>query len=826
MSPILDELVLRLTSRNEAERFPDANAALHFLETRCEISSPRPTLSRGRLQGREALIDAIEAWCLNSREGLAFLVGPSQSGRTRTLEEAGLRVSLRDYDVRRATPPDLTSVFSTSGSVPSRAIEVAARLQHDTVVLLDDADEVTDDSFVNGLLRVAALSRGSANRLAIVVATSEVEPWLERMGLERRADPRCFDLESLSRDELTELASDALGVGDVPRRVRDSLEAFSDGLPGRAEMILRRWVDEGARSTLAGEIKLPRDDPDFADLDSLAEAPDRWLKTFTPDQRRVLVALCALDERCDIEMVAKVSETELDRCLLALRQLQGRGFTRTWPGDSTSSNLYGVPASVGVAVREHAELALDRSRAVLRFLDTDPRAQNYELTVARVRCLGEVGRQDSAWRGFARVSLAARQSGRANEALAFLEEQLHSGDARRHASRAGRAARLRALELAAQVGRAFDDPGRSDGEDFAESVAYLDRRARLEERLGCSEDAISTLSRALDSLRDADASVRRAELQSRLARLLFQNQRPDEGRRRLELSAADLRSEWNVSLAGRAATVAVTIGSCELYHGSGERAREFLERALEFAEQSKDESRQEEALNLLGVLHASANRVPDAISVFERVESMARDRGDVLAALRSLLNQGHALLRLGEVDRSVDAYRSATRLSDDLGRHALSASVWIGLAVALRERREVRSALRLYLRVLRLGTLARPADQLLARNNLGEIFASLGYLGRSETSRKQAAELARESGHRFHLGLALRGMGGLAWALGDEEAAERWLGETIDIGEQSADPRHVGGGWFFRAEIAFRRKEAQTLTLYRRALLLSERAGD
>jgi len=159
-----------------------------------------------------------------------------------------------------------------------------------------------------------------------------------------------------------------------------------------------------------------------------------------------------------------------------------------------------------------------------------------------------------------------------------------------------------------------------------------------------------------------------------------------------------------------------------------------------------------------------------------------------------------------------------------MGRHALSASCWLGLGNVLRERDRLLEALRLYRRVLRLRNVARANDLILAHNNLGELYLVLGRLQRSLDERLQAVDGSRSLGNQFLLAAALRGLGSTLWALGRVAEAEETLREAIGVLEGGTDPLHLGSCYYFLGRIeAARGCFRDAMVAYRRALLLSRR---
>jgi len=436
-----------------------------------------------------------------------------------------------------------------------------------------------------------------------------------------------------------------------------------------------------------------------------------------------------------------------------------------------------------------------------------------------------------------RLARRLQKEGRAEDAFEALARVARR---RRRTSPRHLLVRLRAARLATALGRVdegLDVIGkpRTSQPSWFRTAAH-ECRAELSVRSGERAAACRELERARrTAVRSGEAdfddtmlsSWRIAVLDARRARLLFELGRRDAARSLLESvlhGAAALSSSLPTGVdPPRAVEALSALAACEIDHGDAERAVELLERALVAARQARGDELLREPLRQLSVHYAAGGRREDAFRLFAEIEAIASRRGDRVGQLQAVYNRAVLTMRGGDLAGAEELFRTARRLSDAMGQHPFSATVWLGLAGVLRERGRALAALRLYRRVLRLPVSIRPGDRVLAHNNLGEIYHSFGRLARSLDERRCAVALARELDRPFLLGVALRNLGSIQLAIGQRDAARRALEESLEIARRATAPRWAGGAAYLLALLA---DEPQRLTALRAARAECRARGD
>ncbi|MBN1443508.1 MAG: sigma 54-interacting transcriptional regulator, partial [Planctomycetes bacterium] len=691
------------------------------------------------------------------------------------------------------------------------------------------------------IVRQAAELRAARKPLACVLATADPAAVIERASLRARAIP-VWTLGPLEPEARAEMAADFFAVETVPPALTGLL-AEKSSTPAGDLRLLRAAAGAGARVDFLGELSLPP--ASLQKLASEADAPLADVRPAPPLDRQLDLLRFAEGWLTAPEMRALFGEFSSADWRRGLETLHSQGLVRR-RGDGSdtrySAETSGAPASGSSSVRKAGSRGAREPgdaglrTPLLRAFEREGRRgllASPDAWAVWGRHLAADGRPVEALRRLLRAARALERADRPDDARRLLEEIVR-GEGDRQAPRF-LLARLRLADVGRRLGRgraALRDLGpirKSHPLWFQRAARF--RKGLLLAQIGEPESAVRQIERLLrlPVPRPATPASRWffLEAEARLARLYLDAGRAGAGRRALDALLPRLEKAPAGAAVDRATRALGILASCELTHGDRDAAARHLETARALARAAGRPDLEMEPLNELAVLMAGSHRLDEALSLFEKLEELARRLSDPIGQIRALYNQGITCYRLQRLEDAEERHRRARRLSDALGPHAYSATVWIGLAVVLRERGRLTEALRLYRKVLRHLALARTADEAVARNNLGEVYLALGRLSRSLDERRRALDLARSTENRFLLGLALRSLGSSLWALGRAAESRAALEECLAVESASADPRHLGSSLLFLGcQAAMEGDAPRAVKLLRRARTECRRAGD
>lgn len=865
--PALDELVERLTAADPALGFRSAAEALEFLRRRARL--PGGASAAGRVDtwtsSRERFVsDLLEA--LRGAEGprrVHAVVGPAGNGKTRALEVLAARLQVEGFRVFSFAGPwdprplsEIRETLRASGlwSGPARrdAVDIVARLRPlEVAVVVDDAPPDPSggelaDAALPFLREWARGQRASASAVAsslTVIAGRDPGEIARSFGLSA-ADLEVHPLETLSRDDIAELAREHFGVEAVPEELVRRLERETGGLSRSVAEGLERWTRAGVSADAFGRLEVPKRLPSAPAAEEEAGGASGTADLDPVSKRALALLKIAGEPLGPEECAARFPAWSVEEWHEALEALRVSGFLRSEPG------LRGIRYRLGgrALAAELSDLLppeeIRRAREELsrRFLEAgDLRSPDAELAFARNEL--ELGHAERGARAALRAARSLARAGRDREAL----EAVRAGIARIEGSgsrpagaertRLELALRLRAAELALGSQRARE--ALDSIPDSLRGAAWYRRRAaklraRAYETLGDLPRAVRELepfAGALEELaREPPARAPfRWEAAALLAPLCFRAGRAAEGRaclaagRRL-LDASAGRFGEDASFWARAFA---SFARAESSHGDPEIAKALLEKSLELSRRLLRGDFFLGALNELGILLAGSRRREEALRAFEEVEERSRAAGATVGVVKAIFNRAVILYRSGELDRAEELFREARRLSDSVGLRALSASLWIGHAAVLRERGRNLEALRLYHRVVRLGDGIDPADRVVAHNNLAELYLALGSLRRAALHAALAYRAARKIEDRFRIAFTLRLRGLVRWALGNLEDARADLGRAAAFARSEADLRGEGIALYYSGLVEARAgRHGEALRRLRSAMSASRRAGD
>ncbi len=831
VSPVLNDLVERLTSVSGPRRFLRAREALDVLQERVAV---RRTTTGGEWRqhlwfaGRAALVPSCARRVVEVADRVHLVVGPEGSGHGAFLEAIAGRLQMEGLHVfsfkhwddvetfravqRFAGELDEPSPSSSLSSKEDDVADVLLRLRKRSVVILlsdvfdasskDSASDDPSNSPARLFVRaVASRQRFDGNRKSprLLIATKNLARALATAAAPP-AGVQILHLDPLGSAEIRAIVREFFLVDEAPDWLIKRLEAESEGLPQRVFQALARLEQLGLQVDSFGHLRVPRELPD-----RLVNVETSLAESLSKAEKVVLGALLLVRERATLEQLIEYfpHETSLD-WRSSLDSLRAHGVCR----------LVGTPErpefEATVRVSEHAELLEPKEWLRLRqqiatYFQPKPGATRH-LSCRELLIYAEntaaLGAPKAAMRQLSRV--ASRLLHRQLDAEFVAATERCGGRDALQATTDGRSfvLRLRLAQAYFRLSR-FDDVLTALDRDRISPVWFQRQAARLAfEALranGRTAEAHDVLEDALErECARGDALIERLaahEWHARLAPTCFALGDVDSGAHHLEKASEFLRLFSGLPPALRQLSGTRTLflyAEALGVHGDDGPFVEALAHNLEEVRQSGRPDVLSSALNELGILHVKKRRWNEAQESFRELEELARGRGDRVLALRAVYNRAVIHYRRRELDEAESLFHRARALSDEIGRHTLVTTVWLGFAGVLRERGRLLDAMRLYKRVLRPTVATRPNDLVLAHNNLGEIYLNLGHLRKARRHCAAASRRAADISSVFLERLTRCLSGRVQWGCGALNEGRSLIESSLQAAEIAGDLRGVG----------------------------------
>lgn len=647
---VVARVVAQLAAERPEDRPQSAEEAAELLGVPW-CRPPASDLLGSALVGREeamasvrSLVDALARGLPSAR--VVSISGEEGTGKSRLLEETKAEAQLRSDAilVHGDRPRALETALSVALGEPVslermaallRAIELLAERPSPTLLLIDDADQLSP--LERGRLEVVVRSIPQGKRLAIVVTS--------RRPIDGAASLTISALdESLVRRWLH---------GEVPDAAVSEIVRASGGFPREIAAIVRQ-LDGNEWSSRVVERAIEH-----------------------AGTRRGRIDLGGLDEDAR-DLLARVVAA-------GPRALADDGGSRSPPDDR---DLFDSPLLRRLVVRAPDGLRLlrrsDEARIASALGDETMKAAHRHLAdeaeAAFAKESNDAEHRATWIRHLAHVDLAA-----ATRAL-LAGSKAHAGRALRAAadvvvSVGGSALSAEALRCCAQIHADAGEPALA----LALAVRAIRTRPGKGERtrlrqlaglsyaqMGDSRRAILTLRRSLPGIEDDDE---RARVAAALSLALLKRGADAEALRVVE-AALEANGELDPSTR---LDLLVNAAFATSRAGKTAAAREHLAGARAFAEDASPRARFRLASASAFVAYG-AGETPDATRSYEEALSIAETHGLDDLAPSAALNYGTASHEQGELGRALDAYERGRRLAVALGMPTTEATLSFDLA--------------------------------------------------------------------------------------------------------------------------------------------------
>jgi class 3 adenylate cyclase/predicted ATPase len=560
-------------------------------------------------------------------------------------------------------------------------------------------------------------------------------------------------LEPLAPEAMSDLLTGL--VPGLPDELRSRILERAEGVPLYAVETVRMLLDRGLLAREENTYRLTSAVETLEVPETLHALVAARLDALTPDERRLVE----------------------DGAVL------GKTFTKQ-----------GLTALTGRAEADLEPLLAGLLRKEILSVQADPRSPErgqyaFLQDIVKRVAYETLSRRDRKAKHLAAAEFLARLGGEEDEFVEVVAA--HYVDALHAAPEAGDAAEIRAharqmlvraaeraasLAADAEAQRSFERAAALTDDRLVEAELY--ERAGVMARAGSrQDDASRCYERAIGLFAQSDASHAAARVEARLAEVMWDMGRLEDGLERMNRSFELLASEEpDADLA----MLAAQVGRFMFFGGQRELAMTRIEAALEMAESILLPEVLAQALTTKGIILVSAGRRHEGVALLRVALDTAREHDKPSAALRASFNLADTLAQVDRFAEAADVVRTGLAQARRVGTRYWELS-FLGQLYAFLALGEWEETLALYGQLplddwaaSRQGFSAVPLVLATIFGNRGQLDDLERLLDRFEEMATSGDEQERSSYHsgvaRFHL---LRGDVGQALAVAEEAFASR-----------------------------------------------------
>lgn len=239
--------------------------------------------------------------------------------------------------------------------------------------------------------------------------------------------------------------------------------------------------------------------------------------------------------------------------------------------------------------------------------------------------------------------------------------------------------------------------------------------------------------------------------------------------------------------------------------GDFEPAEKDFRIVLSLIPVERDPSLHAEVYRKLADLYRWQNRLDDAGRTIEQAIALLQKTGDRVALSRAYNNLGIITWRKGDVPQSVAYYETAYQIQKEQGLAQEAILTLNNLGIAYIQTHRFSTALKHYAEALELGRREGTPETIAhLLNNIGFTHASVGSLAEGKPYFTESLSLRRALGKKSEILLTLINLSWLAYLTGDPDGLKQLGQEAIALAQEVDDPQSVAEASFVLAEESLR----------------------
>lgn len=249
-----------------------------------------------------------------------------------------------------------------------------------------------------------------------------------------------------------------------------------------------------------------------------------------------------------------------------------------------------------------------------------------------------------------------------------------------------------------------------------------------------------------------------------------------------------------------------------------------IEAALLVSQNSSDLDQ----LNELGLQRLNSGDSRGALTIFQKLLEISRDRGDQSGEAGSLMNIGEAYRSLSQYIQALEAYQKALNIFQKTGERRWQSGILSNIGIIYERLGQYSKALESHRQALEI---AKQDNNRLWQGaifgNLGSVYQKLGQYSKAVESYQQALALIEQEENRSWEGILLNDIGTVYVDLGQHQKALEFYQRALPIAKSQGNYPLLGG---VLANIGVVEKNQgnyrAALELYQQALPIFKEIGD
>jgi serine/threonine protein kinase len=272
----------------------------------------------------------------------------------------------------------------------------------------------------------------------------------------------------------------------------------------------------------------------------------------------------------------------------------------------------------------------------------------------------------------------------------------------------------------------------------------------------------------------------------------------------------------------------IAIGVSYLDAGETDKAKKFIQKALELSEKFNVPHLQAVALSNLGLIASQIGSYDQAIQYLKTAESINSNLLDLANQAICLGNLGGVYQKIGEIELARDYFTKSLVIAKSENIASLQAAQLGNLAISFMEMADYQKAILLYTQAIEILSECN-AEISLATNlgNLGNVLFLLGDIDAAENNYQRAYDIAFNNGLRPQISVALGTLANINIAKRDYDGALLKLEEAAsiskEIGDRSGLCKHLG---MIATVHGYRKEYQEAIIGFKEALFVAEEIND
>ena len=231
-------------------------------------------------------------------------------------------------------------------------------------------------------------------------------------------------------------------------------------------------------------------------------------------------------------------------------------------------------------------------------------------------------------------------------------------------------------------------------------------------------------------------------------------------------------------------------------HGNFYRSIELFENSLKLAKKNKDEKKQCEIFQELGILFWNIGKIDDSADKFKQAQFIAKkenlknalEKSNSALEIYNLYNQGKAFRLSKEYEKSIDNFEKAIYLARKIGSRDHELKCLRLLSFVYEDQNKLKEFKELNDEAVKMArSINHKIEEARCLINIGIYHYKLNNYSEALDNYEKAIDVTKTVGNKFYESYCLNNMGAIYQSLGDYEKALDYLSRALEIDKESGE---------------------------------------